>query len=78
MEVDIEPLPSKLKKLIQKQKIKISYLNIDSVYWFLYKNNIWINKNLSYNLKHFTLLHELGHFIIRKRRLVFDIRQEEA
>lgn len=57
-----ETLPTKLNNYIKLEKLKISYLDLDNTLGFLYKKNIWVNKNIHLYKARFTIAHETGHY----------------
>jgi len=56
-------LPAPIQHIIKNEKLKISYLNLVNVHWFLYKKHIWINKNLNIYKIRFAIAHEIGHYM---------------
>lgn len=56
-------LPETIRNIIKNERLKISYLNLMNVHWFLYKKHIWINKNLDISKIRFAIAHEVWHYI---------------
>jgi len=56
-----DTLPQKLKSYLKNEQISVSYLDLKESFWFLYKENIWVNKSIHFYKKRFTIAHELWH-----------------
>lgn len=57
-----ETLPTQLSWYIKKEKLKITYLDLNDTLGFLYIKNIWVNKNITFYKARFTIAHETGHY----------------
>lgn len=57
-----ESLPTKLSLYIKNESLKINYLNLKDTLGFLYKREIWVNKNITFYQARFTIAHETGHY----------------
>lgn len=57
----LETLPLEVKNYIKFEKIKISYLDLDNVFGFLYWKEVFVNKNINFYKKRFNICHELWH-----------------
>lgn len=57
-----DTLPTKVKSYIRNEKIQVSYLNLDNVWWFIFFKNIFVNQNKNLYKKRFIICHELWHY----------------
>lgn len=58
-----ETLPLKIRLLIAEENLKILYIYLYGVQWFIFQKTIGVSTKNSFLKSRFVVLHEIGHYI---------------